>query len=270
MGAPAYVGTVRRVERLTCDLVRVTLAGPGLAGFEGVAWTDAYVNLLFAPPGAPYGVPFDVAVARSLDRHLWPLPRRFTVRRWDAGRRELAIDFVTHGGAGTAGRWAQHAQPGELLQLQGPSGGYRPDPAVGTHVLVGDESALPAIAASLETMPAGARVLVVGLVASMEGELALACPGELSVTWLHRQALDRPAEEALVATVRALGLDPVDVQGFVHGEASETRAVRGYLLGELGLARDRLSVSPYWRRTMTDEDWRVVKPDWLAEVDAEV
>jgi len=268
--APKHVGRVRRVERLTPDLVRATLGGPGLAGFEPVPWTDAYVNLLFPPPGAPYSAPFDVAEARTLERHRWPLPRRFTVRRWDTQRGELTVDFVTHGEAGTAGRWAQQAQPGDLLQLQGPSGGYRPDPDVATHLFVGDESALPAIAASLEAVPEGRRALVVALVASPAGELALSCPGKLRVTWLHRRTLDRPAADAMVAAVRALDLDAAGTHGFVHGEASQTRAVRRHLLGGLGMARERLSVSPYWRRTMTDEDWRVVKEDWLAEVDAEV
>ena len=44
-------------------------------------FTDAYVNLLFVPPGAPYAVPYDLKEARRLDRHLWPVPRRFSVRR---------------------------------------------------------------------------------------------------------------------------------------------------------------------------------------------
>ena len=64
--APTY-GTVERVESLASDLVRVVLGGPGLAGLEMPPFTDAYVNLLFVPPGAPYAVPFDVPEARRLD-----------------------------------------------------------------------------------------------------------------------------------------------------------------------------------------------------------
>ena len=169
--SPTY-GTVLRTERLSSDLVRVVLGGPGLDDFEPVPWTDAYVNLLFVPPGAPYAVPFDLAEARSLTRERWPVPRRFTVRRWDGLSRELWIDFVIHGESGTAGRWAQQAEPGDLLQFAGPSGGYRPDPDVSVHLFVGDESALPAIAASLEAVPAGADAVVVGLV---EGPAASSC-----------------------------------------------------------------------------------------------
>jgi len=248
----------------------VVLDGPGLDDFASSDSTDAYVNLLFVPPGAPYAVPYDVAEARTLPREQWPVPRRFTVRRWDSAQRALTIDFVTHGDTGTAGRWAMHARPGDRLQLAGPSGGYRPDPDLGTHLMVGDESALPAIAASLEAVPAGARALVVALVEGPGGELDLDCPGDLTVTWVHRSTLDQPADDALVAAVAALGFPADDVHAFVHGEAVETRAVRRHLLGDRGVPRERLSVSPYWRRTFTDERWREVKSDWLREVETDV
>lgn len=266
----AIYGTVRSVARLTPELVRVVLDGPGLDGFTDPGGTDAYVNLLFAPTNAPYAVPYEVAEARTMPRELWPVPRRFTVRGWDPRQRHLTIDFVTHGDTGTAGRWAVHAEPGDRLQLAGPNGAYRPDPGIGTHLLVGDESALPAIAASLEAMPADARALVVALVEGPDSELTLDCPAELLVSWLHRSTLARPAEEALVAAVAALGFPAEDVQAFVHGEAVETRAVRRHLLGDRGVPRERLSVSPYWRRTFSDELWREVKSDWLREVETDV
>jgi NADPH-dependent ferric siderophore reductase len=267
---PPIFGTVERVEQVVPGLVRVVLGGPGLARFEEPFWTDAYVNLLFVPPDAAYAVPFDVGEARRLPRDLWPVPRRFTVRRWDAARRELWIDFVTHGDEGTAGRWAQRATPGELLQFQGPSGGYRPDPEVSCHLMVGDESALPAVAASLEAVPESARALVVGLVEGPEAEVTLATRAVLEVVWLHRSTLTGPSEQALAAAVAALDFPADDVHAFVHGEAVETRAVRRHLLGERGVPRERLSVSAYWRRTLTDERWREVKADWLREVEADV
>ncbi len=260
-------GTVEQVERLTPSMVRVVLGGDGLDDFEMVPSTDAYVNLLFLPDHAPYAVPFDLGEARALDRDLWPVPRRFSVRAWDEATRRLTIDFVVHGDEGTAGRWAAGARPGDLLQLAGPHGAYRPGADAAWHLLVGDESALPAIAASLEALPTGAEAVALLLVDGPDHELALKCPGSLEVVWLHRERLRGPAEQALVAAL--VGLDrPFDgVQAFVHGEAVETRAVRRHLLADRGVPREALSVSPYWRRTMTDERWREVKQQWLAEVE---
>lgn len=277
-GAAVHVGRVLRREWISADMVRIVLGGDGLARFDNPeSWADAYVNLLFRPDDAPYEVPFDPDEVRQLDRAAWPIPRRFTVRRWDPEAGELWIDFVVHGDEGAAGRWATDAQPGELLQFRGPGGAYRPDPHATHHLLVGDESALPAIAAALEQVRTGVRATVVGLVDRADGEIPLASPGAVDVRWLHRHDLaSHPADpsisDALVAAVADLRL-PVGGPGahaFVHGEAEETRAVRRYLLGDLMLARDRLSVSPYWRRSYSDEAWRQIKRDWVQEVERDV
>lgn len=260
-------GRVEQVERISPGMVRVVLGGAGLEGFAMVPFTDAYVNLLFVPPQAPYAVPFDLTEARALERDAWPVPRRFSVRAWDQATRRLTIDFVVHGDEGTAGRWAQAARPGDLLQLAGPSGAYRPDPAAAWHLLVGDESALPAIAASLEALDAQAEAVAVLLVDGPDHEVDLGGPDGVEVVWLHRDALTGDAGQALVDAVAALTRSFAGVHAFVHGEAVETRAVRRHLLGERGVPREALSVSPYWRRTMTDERWREVKREWLAEVE---
>ncbi|MHB1138085.1 MAG: siderophore-interacting protein [Microthrixaceae bacterium] len=266
MSTPLH-GQVIRTERLTPRLIRVVLGGPGLASYEPAAATDQYVQALFAPEGAPYTVPFDVDEARAGDHR--PLGRRYTIRAWDPAARELTIDFVVHGDVGVAGRWANRARPGDLLQFLGPSGGWSPDPGADWYLFAGDESALPAIAASLEQVPAGRPVLAVLLVDDADHELPLDSPGDLRATWIHRTSGDDPSGRFLAA-VEALQLPEGEVSVFVHGEAAETRAIRKHLLGVRGIERARLSVSPYWRRGQTDEAWRQVKKEWLADVEQDV
>jgi NADPH-dependent ferric siderophore reductase len=257
-------GEVIQVQRLTPRLVRVLLGGDGLRELETTAWTDQYVNALFIPDGAPYEVPFDVDAARAGAPEHRPAGRRYTVRSWDPVRRELAIDFVVHGDVGVAGRWANRAHPGDLLQFTGPNGGYAPDPDADGHLLVGDESALPAIAASLEQVPAGRPVVAVLLVDDPDHELPLHCPGDLDLTWVHRGSGSN-GSDLLLRAVEAAVLPPGRVQVFVHGEAGEVRALRKHLLGDRGIPKADTSISPYWRRDYTDERWREVKADWLAE-----
>lgn len=261
---------MERTEQLTPHLVRVVLGGEGLAAFQMNGYTDAYVKVAFPPPGAPYPVPFDPAEVRErLPREQWPAHRRYTVRAWDPQRRLLTLDFVVHGDDGVAGPWAARARPGDLLQLQGPSGAYRPDPAAAWHLMVGDESALPAIAASLEAVPAGVPVVVRLLCDGPDHELPLTTPGVLDLRWLHRAGV--PADgDLLVAAVRALEFPPGPVHAFVHGEAGEVRAVRRHLLAERGVPRGALSASAYWRRNLTDEAWRQVKKAWNAAVERDV
>ncbi|WP_205699429.1 siderophore-interacting protein [Conexibacter sp. SYSU D00693] len=261
-------GRVNTVEWPTPHLARIVLDGDGLEGFTPTGDTDSYVNVAIPPAGAPYSTPFALEDLKALPNEVRPYRRRYTVRRWDAERRELTIEVVVHGD-GPGGGWARDAQPGDALVFTGPAGGYRPDPEADWHLLVGDESALPAIGASLEAVPAGAPVVVRLVCDGPEHELALETPGELDLVWLHRTG-GAGDEDLLPEAVRALDAPPGVVHGFIHGEAGETREVRRHLLAERGIDPARLSCSPYWRRGLDDEAWRKVKAAWNADVARDV
>jgi NADPH-dependent ferric siderophore reductase len=237
-----WQGEVESTRWLTPLLVRVVLGGDGLAGFEMPDATDTYVNVALPPDDAR---------------------RRYTVRSWDAATGRLALDVVVHGDEGVGGPWAAQAAPGDVLRFDGPSGGYRPDASADWHLLVGDESALPAIAASLEACPDGVPVVVRLLCDGPAHEIDLAAPDGLDLRWLHRPA-------SLPDEVAGLGLPPGRGHAFVHGEAEEIRAIRRHLLTGGGMTRADMSCSPYWRRTMTDEAWRTVKKDFVTAMEADV
>jgi NADPH-dependent ferric siderophore reductase len=232
--------------------------------------TDAYVNLAFRPAGASYGEVFDTAaVKENAPREEAPARRRFTVRRWDGDASELTIDFVVHGDEGVAGRWARSAAPGDPLVFDGPSGGYAPSSEADWHLMVGDESALPAIAASLDALPADAVAVVRLVCDGPEHELDLPSRARVDVRWLHRAGGPEDGE-LLVSSVRDTAFPAGEVHAFVHGEAEEIRSVRRHLLVDRGLTRAQRSCSPYWRRTMTDEAWRQVKRDFVAAMETDV
>jgi NADPH-dependent ferric siderophore reductase len=262
-------GEVVDVEKLTPRMVRVVLGGEGLADFTPTPFTDQYVNALFLPDDAPYAPPFDLDEARALPAEQRPVGRRYTIRWWDEATRRVAIDFVVHGDVGRAGRWANHAEPGDRLQIVGPSGGYAPDPDANAHLMVGDESAIPAIAASLERVPEGRPVRAVLLVDDADHHLDLTSPGRLETIWVHRLEAAGDADQLLHA-VEAATLPAGPIQVFVHGEAAEVRAVRRHVIGERQIPRTQTSISPYWRRDHTDEQWRQVKAEWLAECETDI
>ena len=263
------VGVVVRTERITPHMIRVVLGGDGLAGFPAGEFTDSYVKLLFAPAGATYPAPFDVdRLQAELPREQWPVTRTYTVRAWDAGSGELTIDFVHHGDQGLAGPWAAAAKPGDVIQLMGPGGAYAPHPEADWHLLAGDEAALPAIAATLDRLPAGARVLAFVEVAGPEEEqsdVVVADGGEL--VWVHRG--DAAPGAALVAAVRGLPLPEGRGHVFVHGEAVAVRELRRHLRAERGLDAEFTSISGYWRRGDTEDRWQAGKPEWNAQIEAE-
>jgi NADPH-dependent ferric siderophore reductase len=242
-------------------MIRVVLGGGGLDEFDCGEYSDHYLKLLFPVPGVAYPEPFDLArIREEYPREQWPVTRTYTVRRWDREARELWIDFVYHGDEGVAGPWAAGAEPGTVVRFAGPGGAYAPAADADWHLLAGDESALPAIASSVERLAPGARAHVFLEVEGPEEEQQLKSVGDVSVTWLHRGGA--PRGERLVAAVRAFEFPPGDVQAFVHGEAAFVRDLRRLLRFEHEVPRERLSVSGYWRQGLNEDGWQSTKQEW--------
>ncbi|MEU0004866.1 siderophore-interacting protein [Streptomyces sp. NPDC006314] len=261
-----HTAQVVRTERLTPHMQRVVLGGEGLAGFAADTCTDHYVKLLFGPPGVIYPEPFDLELIRAeFPREQWPVTRTYTVRAWDPEHRELTLDFVIHGDEGLAGPWAARAQPGETVRFMGPGGAYAPDPDADWHLLAGDESALPAIARALETLPAGARTHAFVEVSGPGEEQKI--DSEVEVVWLHRG--DRPVGEALLEAVRSLEFPEGRLHAFVHGEAGFVKELRRLLRVELHIPREDLSISGYWRLGHNEDGWQASKREWNARIEAE-
>jgi NADPH-dependent ferric siderophore reductase len=261
---------VVEVARLTPHMYRVVLTGDDLAEFPVGAFTDHYVKAILPGPGATYRAPFDVEqVKAEHPKEQWPRVRSYTVRAWDAEQRRLTLDFVHHGDLGVGGPWVASAQPGDVLQLLGPGGGYAPDPGVAWHLLIGDECVIPAIAATLERIPAGRRAVAVIEIADADEQQALTCEGDARIVWVHRA--DHPDDEdRLLHAVEALDFPAGVYDAFLHGEATSVQRIRKHLLVDREIDPDRLSVSGYWKQSRTDEDWRAEKRQWLEDVATDV
>ncbi len=229
---------VRRVERVTPRLVRVTVSGDDLADFAG-AGTDQNVMLYFYPDDVELPEPLTLEAARGMWSQVRPLTRTYTVRRHDPAAREIDFDFVLHDAPGPASDWARGAQPGDRLIFVGPSPAYRPDPAVDWHLLAGDETALPAIAAILDALPEGAVTRVFAEVEDAAEELPLPVPA----TWVHRSA-----GGTLAGAVAAADLPSGRVGAWLAGERSSMVALRAHLLDERGFDRRDVRPTTYWRR----------------------
>lgn len=258
---------VVRTERLTPHMQRVILGGEGLAGFTADTCTDHYVKLLFPPSeGVTYPEPFDVErIREELPREQWPVTRTYTVRAWDLVEHELTLDFVIHGDEGLAGPWAVRVQPGETVHFSGPGGAYAPDVSADWHLLVGDESALPAIACSLEALPDGIEAHAFIEVSGPEEEQKI--DSDVEVVWLHRG--DRPVGQALAEAVRSLEFPEGRMHAFVHGEAHFVKELRQLFRVDLQIPREDLSISGYWRLGHNEDGWQASKRDWNARIEAE-
>jgi NADPH-dependent ferric siderophore reductase len=263
---------VVRTEWVSRRLIKVVASGSGLCEFRDNGYADRYVKLVFGQSGVRYPEPFRMEdVRRELPRMAWPRLRTYTICDHDPATDEIAIGVGYRGDVGLGGPWAASVRPGDRLIALGPGGSYTPDPVADWHLLVGDESALPAIGAAMARVPAGTPVTAVAEVADPSEEQALACPGHATVHWLHRRHPDgRHCGEPLcglgpstggdlLGAVRTLNLPAGRGHAFVHGEAGAVKVLRRHLLQERGVAREMLSASGYWRRGMSDDNYRVLR-----------
>ncbi|MCX6497608.1 MAG: siderophore-interacting protein [Arthrobacter sp.] len=252
--------TVLRSEQLSPHMVRIVAGGPGFSGYVNNAYVDRYVKIAFPQPGIDYPQPLDLAAIReSHPREQWPYSRTYTVRWVDEAAGELAIDFVIHGDEGLAGPWAATAKAGDALIFTGPGGGYNPDPAADWYLFAGDESALPAIGAAIESLPRDARGVAFLEVDSGADVQALDAPEGLELRWLLRRGAPAGERDLLVTAVRDAEWLAGRVQVFAHGERGYMKGLREVFYVQRGLERAQVSLSGYWAKGRVEDDFQAEK-----------
>lgn len=261
---------VKRKIQLTPGMIRLVFTGDDLRALPELTFTDHYVKILFPPRGASYGWPFDSDEIRAREpADQWPVARTYTIRSFDRAANELAIDFVVHGDEGLAGPWAASAAVGDQIVFLGPGGAYAPDPDATAHLLVGDEAALPAIAATMERLPRQARAQVFVEVEGPEHHQPLPVGAATVVHWVHRGRAGLRHGEALSTAVRNSVLPTGVVQAFVHGNADMVKDLRRFLFLEAWLDRKQVSISGYWRTGHTEDRWQATKGEFNQQMEAE-
>jgi NADPH-dependent ferric siderophore reductase len=216
--------TVARTERLTPAMIRVTLTGEDLADFASAS-PDDHVKLAFpGPDGAE-------------------LRRDYTPRRFDAGRRELVIDLVDHDGGPAAG-WARTVREGDVLGVGGPRGSAVIEGPVARWLLVGDESALPAIGRRVEELAFGTPVTTLVAVPGAADRQSFTTAARHHALWLYRPLAQAADPEPFLA---ALGNIEIAHGTFVWiaAEAGVARTLRETLVAR-GVPKQWIKAAGYW------------------------
>lgn len=290
------VEVVRRIQ-LSPSMVRLVFADPDVRHMA-IGGPDQRIKVFFPSAGqATPQLPRDVnwyAGYRALPPTTRPPMRSYTIRRLDATVAEVEVDFVLHGDGGPASRWAIRARPGDRTVLSAPDGrdgaivsGFEWRPPAGTRrlLLVGDETAVPAMAAILEHLAdtgCGATIDVVLEVAGRDDMLSLRAPPQARIDWRARDGaahgrclLDalaggagppgsagpvvaRPAHipsgDAEIDIDRAIlwETDSAAEAGgglyvWMAGEAGAVVALRRHLVGVRGIDRRAIACMGYWR-----------------------
>jgi NADPH-dependent ferric siderophore reductase len=171
--------------------------------------------------------------------------RRYTIRRFDPASLLIELQMIVHT-SGPGARWVRGLRVGDAVEAIGPRGKITLSPSADWHLLIGDDVAVPGMAAMVEALPATARAIVVAEVADVDERQPIDAAGAgVSWTWLHRDG--RPANDAavLLAAIQSLDLPAGRGHAYIAGEASVVAALRKLLL-ERGMAPESISAKAYW------------------------
>ena len=239
---PFQAGTVVSNEPVTRRLTRIQLAGPELVALS-IEEPAASVRLLVPTEGEHELI----IPAWNGNEFLRPDGSRPVIRTLtprDLDGDTLTVEIVLHAD-GALARWAASAQPGAPAAVSGMGRGYRIDPTATGFLLVGDESAIPAIGQLLEWLPSDKDVRVIVEVASPDARVRLASHPRSTVDWVESSS--GPASgDAMVDAVQAMQI-PGGWRVWAAGEAAAMFRIRKHLFETLGLERRHATVRGYWK-----------------------
>lgn len=248
---PTHVTAVVRAEPLGGRFVRITFGG-GLDRFRDVG-PDQFVYVLVPPPGSDVlavGTDFRWTDYDELPASDRPVGAYYTVRRHRPDAAEVECDVFLHEPAGPASAWASGAMVGAPAALWGPRTAWDPPPGTDRWLLVADETGLPAIEAVLESLPAGADATALAEIADTDDVAHV----RADITWCHRRGALAGTSDVLVEAVRSLDLEPGGLYAWGGAESRAMRDIRQHLRRDVGLERDQVSMTPYWRHARHVED----------------
>src|SRR5712691_11743328 len=195
---------VKRVDKIAAHMIRVSLGGD-LDGFTSLGFDD-HIKLFF--PDGPAGADGEPPMAS----------RDYTPRRYDPAANTLEIEFVLHD-AGPATRWASAVRPGQSLRIGGPRGSFIIPTNFDWHLLIGDDTALPAIARRLAELPGSTRAVVLAEVDGPAEQVSFESAAHVTVTWAHQTGAQPGTTDVLAKTLKSLSRPVGDYYAWVACES---------------------------------------------------
>ena len=233
-------GVVRVKSRKTVTplMVRITFDTADFGDFA--LRYPAHAVKLFVPQAGS-----DAGVART-----------YTVRRHDPDLHEMDVDFLLHG-HGPAAAWAQQAGAGDTIELAGPRAGFDRHAQADWQLMIGDATAIPAIATMIESLPAGDRAVAYIAVRDAQEEQPITTRADARIVWVHVDTdhVDQTAS-ALDEALDAAQWPDGEAQVFIAAESSVVRRLRARFpkAGDTGQAPRvaQLHATGYWKRGAED------------------
>lgn len=227
MASPAtHRVTVTEARAITPRIRRLVFAGEGLAVALGT------------PSGAH--APYFKLVLGTEEK---PAIRTYSIRRLDAERDEMHVDFVLHDDEGPGSAFGRAARPGMTAFLRGP--GHLAVARCRHHRLAADHCGLPALSHLLENLAADAAGMALVEIPDEAEIQPLSSPPGIEVEWLLRPP---GASSRLARRFADLPPPPADALVWAGAEAGIARPLREIGRAGWNVAPARCQVLNYWRR----------------------
>ncbi|UJB72393.1 siderophore-interacting protein (plasmid) [Acaryochloris sp. 'Moss Beach'] len=215
---------------------RIVLRGNDLQDFP-VGQESAHVKVIVPQPGETKPkLEFNSGAKKWI--------RSYTVRAFDTEQHRLTIDFSVNNHSGIVADWAVQARPGDYLGIGGPGPVKHTDFSADWHLIVGDFSALPALAATVEKLPTSSKGYVLAQVPTVQDQQHIDVPPNMNFQWIVNP--DVSCNELLKHIQK---IDWMDGQPaiFIAGEESQMKAMHGYVKTQPGYTKTKTYASGYWK-----------------------
>lgn len=258
--APPRLIQVKSFTDVTPHLRRITFTADSLDTYPADC-EGAHLKLFIAkdapnPPALP--VLSDKGPVWPEDKPR-PVARTYTVRAVRPERKEIDIEFAMHDDAGPAVDFARNAKPGDYIGITNPGG---PDPLLPVakyYYMAADLTALPAVSALLEKMPAEAQGNVVIRIDHTDDQQMLNKPAGINLHWITG-GTEKTAE--ITALFKSWPVaDVTECTFWIAGEDAMVRDLRRYVRRELNGEHSQMYAIPYWRFGYDEEGYHRQRHD---------
>ncbi|MDG4772992.1 siderophore-interacting protein [Solwaraspora sp. WMMD792] len=248
--------SVLEQERISPHFVSVTLGGDDFAHLEQSGY-DQFGRLFFSPPGqAEATLPTSDKWMRQyalLPARRRPRTRMYSIRRFRPEISAFDIEVAVHeeagGGPSAPGTaWALAAKPGDRVTFLDEGYCYQPTHAATWQLLVGDESALPAILAILDSAgPTLPTEVFVEVPTSADIRHDVTVPAGTTMHWLPRDDPDRKPGALALPAVRDATLPSGPSYTWTAGESALATGLRRHLVTDRGVPKSDIAFVGYWK-----------------------
>ena len=243
---------VVRTERVSPNFVRVTVGGDQLSPLPNDGWDQWF--RLFLPNASgttSWALPSRVDMIgylkfKRMPDDVRPVMRNYTIREHRPEANELDIDFVVHGDEGVAGRWALNAAVGERVALLDQGRGYEPPAGTTAHLLVADETGLPAVVGILRDLPRDATGAAYIEIPDAADEQPTDAPAGVDVHWVVRDHGTRPGGTVL-DVVKSNPIPTGTLAAYLVGEQLLPTSLRRWLVQEHSVPKQAITFVGYWK-----------------------